>query len=944
MQRDYSNIAAKRMGILGIYVLSGLLSWAVARTGEGTLLLGLQAGIALDALYLLGYSFWPWLAAASFLIHWPWGLSGFEVLGHVAGGLIQAVAGVYLLRRWNDFQPAMARVRDVGAYLAAGLAAPLAGALPGACFLLPDGLGLADGYTWIMTWWPAAALGTITAGPALLIWGERCRFHPSRNQWAVAGILMVGLGIYGGWLFGPSVQSSAAPALLLFLLLPCGVGTGWWLGRRGAAGGVLVLTLIAAWGTARSWGPLAAVAEPDLATAWMLWGYCGTWAALSYWAAAARTEIQAGHRALTEREERYRNAIAQADAVFYQHDYPTNRYTFMGEKIQEITGYPAEEMTPPLWQSLVRQLILRGEGADLPPPEAIRRFRQGEFKRWKCDALIQTKSGEYRWIADAAIELVDEDKQVSTESIGIIQDITERKRTEEALRESEERFRILFNSGDDMVFAIAVTPEGALSRFVEVNESACRILGYTKDEFRALSPCALFLPERAKDADHMCLKQFIRENSRQEETWLKTQSGIQIPVEYSTHLIDLNGQPTLLVIGRDITERKRAEEIKAKLEEQLRQSQKMHAIGELTAGIAHNFNNLLMGIIGNLDLALLHAGETQRTWLQSAMTASRRSADLVKDLLLFSRKAEPRREAFDLADVVEDVVDICRSTFDRKIAIEYQRPPCPVYMMGDPVQLHQTLLNLCINARDAFQSKQEPVHCRIELELEDPAPVSKTAQAEHAGAEGHYARVTVRDNGIGMDGETQKRIFEPFFTTKEVGKGTGLGLSIAYAIVRQHRGWIECESQVGVGTAIHCFLRVETPPEIPIKGRKIEDKPQGNETLLVIDDEKIIRDVMKTVLEEFGYQVLTAEDGQEGLRVYHEEKDRIDLVIVDLSMPHVSGQEVLSEMWRVNPGAKAIVASGFSMDSPDLKKANALLKKPFQMHTLLQTVRRVLDA
>ncbi|MFB3786917.1 MAG: PAS domain S-box protein [bacterium] len=943
MHLDYSNIAAKRLGILGIYILSFLLSLAVARTGEGALLLWFHAGIAVDAVFLLGYSIWWALAAVTLALALLAGYPPVQAIGYMIGGTLQAVAGAYVLRRSEGFQPSFDRVRDVMWFLAVAAAAPLAGALPAAGFLMPDGLAAAGLTYEIMGWWAAAALGTLTAGPALLIWGERCRFAPSARDWTVAGILAAGLGIHGVLIFGPWFQSSAVLGIVLFLVFPWGVGAGWWYGRRGAAGVVVLCTGIAAWGTARGWGPLAAPADQDLEAAWMMLAYLGTFAGISYLMAAARTEIQKSHGIFKEREELYRNAIAQAEAVFYQHDYLTNQYTFMGEKILEITGYPPDEMTPQLWQSMVRQLILRGEGAHLPPQEAIRRFRQGEFKRWKCDAKIQTKRGEYRWIADAAIELVDEGSQVSTESIGIIQDITERKRTEEALRESEERFRILFNSGDDMVFAIAVTPEGEMNRFVEVNEPACRILGYTKDEFIALSPHVLLSPEREKEPGGDGLRRVVQEKGRQVEAWFPTRSGKPIPVEYVTHLIDLNGQPTLLVIGRDITERKRAEEIKAKLEEQLRQSQKMHAIGELTAGIAHNFNNLLMGIIGNLDLALLHADDTLRPWLNSAMTASRRSADLVKDLMLFSRKAEPRREAFDLADMIDEVVDICRSTFDRKIAIEFQRPAEPVYMVGDPVQLHQTLLNLCINARDAFHAKREAEDCRIQLELADHAPPPQSSPAGETGAPAHYARVTVRDNGVGMDPETQKRIFEPFYTTKEVGKGTGLGLSIAYGIVRQHRGWIECESQPGMGTAVHCYLRVEIPAAIPKKARRIEEKPDGTETLLVIDDEKIIRDLMKTILEEYGYHVLTAEDGLEGLRMYFQEKSRIALVIVDLSMPHVSGQEVLAELWKDNPSAKAIVASGFSMDSPGLAKAKAFLKKPFQMHTLLQTVRRVLD-
>ncbi|HQH73766.1 MAG TPA: PAS domain S-box protein, partial [bacterium] len=442
--------------------------------------------------------------------------------GFMIGGTLQALAGAFGLRRGGSFQPSFDRVQDVLLFMAVAAATPLAGALPAAFFLAADG---GTAYDWayaVMTWWAAAALGTLTAGPALLIWGERCRFTPKPKEWGMAGILAAGLGFHGVLTFGPWFQPSTGLVVILFLVFPWGVGAGWWFGRRGASGAVVLLTAIAAWGTARDWGPLAGAVEGDLETLWMMLVFLGTFAGISYLMAAARTEIRTARRIFKEKEELYRDAIAQADAVFYQHDYPSNQYTFMGEKIFEITGYSPEEMTPQLWQSLVRQLNLRGEGAHLPPQEAIRRFRQGEFKRWKCDAKIQTKSGEYRWIADAALELVDEESLISTESIGIIQDITERKRTEEALRESEERFRILFNSGDDMVFAIAVTPVGKLCRFVEVNEPASRILGYSKAEFMALAPCALLLPESGKDPAGLCLKEWIHDNNRPVETWFPT--------------------------------------------------------------------------------------------------------------------------------------------------------------------------------------------------------------------------------------------------------------------------------------------------------------------------------------------------------------------------------------------------------------------------------------
>jgi signal transduction histidine kinase len=397
---------------------------------------------------------------------------------------------------------------------------------------------------------------------------------------------------------------------------------------------------------------------------------------------------------------------------------------------------------------------------------------------------------------------------------------------------------------------------------------------------------------------------------------------------------------------QELARRMQAEEEKAKLEEQLRQSQKMEAIGQLTAGVAHNFNNMLMAIMGNIELAMIgDVPDNIKRYMKSAMTASQRAANIVKDLMLFARTKPLERNTVDINFVINDAVSICRKTFDRKIEFIVENYDNLPAVLGDFGELQQVFLNLCLNARDALEevdpdSRDLP---NIRIKVSQVGFDADNCLTLPEVSPGQYIRVSVSDNGIGMDKKTQERLFEPFFTTKKVGKGTGLGLATAYAILKRHHGWIDCQSQPGVGTTFNVYLPAIEQAIAIEKIKKEQEVTGGTETILLIEDEEMVRAIVQLMLEEHGYNVLLGVDGMDGLNIFLKERDKIVLVILDLSMPKMSGQEVLAKILALDTNVKVIIISGYNCDDFESIGAKAFIKKPIQQHKLLQTVREVLD-
>ncbi len=419
---------------------------------------------------------------------------------------------------------------------------------------------------------------------------------------------------------------------------------------------------------------------------------------------------------------------------------------------------------------------------------------------------------------------------------------------------------------------------------------------------------------------------------------------------YSSPIHDRRGK----LVGRvwntqDLTEQR-------ELEDSLRQSQKMEAIGQLAGGVAHDFNNLLTGILGNLSLLSTEMereghGVDSKQNLALAIKAGERAAELVRQLLGFSRRSKMDLKACDSNIVLGEVRDLLLATIDRTVQIELDLEPSPWKVMADLGLLSQVIMNMGVNAKDAMPHGGS-LHLRS-----SNRHISVDDSRYHAdAAPGDYVCLTVEDNGEGIPLEVQKRIFEPFFTTKGPGKGTGLGLATSFGIVKQLGGWIEMDSRPGTGTRFDIYLprsaAAEAQPELAeravINGAGIAPVSGCNETILIIDDEDVVRHVARTLLMRLGYQVIEARDGIEGLAAHEEHGEAIDLVLLDLSMPNLSGRETFRRLRERDSGVPVLICSGYLVDLNEFTEEcgacpNGFVQKPYRFDDMSDTIRRVLD-
>lgn len=381
------------------------------------------------------------------------------------------------------------------------------------------------------------------------------------------------------------------------------------------------------------------------------------------------------------------------------------------------------------------------------------------------------------------------------------------------------------------------------------------------------------------------------------------------------------------------------------LEMQLRQSQKMEAVGTLAGGIAHDFNNLLTGIMGNVELLLrkLNDSDPIKKDLERVQKSAERAAELTAQLLAFGRRRMEQPKPSNLNLSIDETFEFFRRTVDPRIEIISQKEPELWVVKADTGQMNQVLMNLMVNARDAMGDSG-----RVTIQSENVNVTEEHAREIRGAKAGEYVCITVTDTGSGIESEHIERIFEPFFSTKAHGKGTGLGLAMVYSIVDAHAGWIEVHTEVGAGTTFKIYLPRAEEEILPEEVADTYEVKGGNETILLVDDEEVVRNLGKSVLEEFGYQVILAADGVNALEIYQLKKDDIDLVILDLSMPRKSGRETLIDLLEFDPELRVIISSGFDKGGPveELLKSGArgFVQKPYRMEQMLQIVRRALDA
>ena len=550
--------------------------------------------------------------------------------------------------------------------------------------------------------------------------------------------------------------------------------------------------------------------------------------------------------------------------------------------------------------------------------------------------------GREKWANTTKVPFRDAKGQV-VGVLGIFDEITERKEMELALRESEEKFRQLIEQSP-VVYELydkdgvqrmvnraygelwGIDPQSSMGTFnvLEAKQSE-KLRPYLE---RAYAGEIVTLPDMYWDPQ--------REVGQGRPRWIST---IIYPMVKSGQV------DSIVILHEDITARKTAEEAKDRLEAQLRQAQKMEAIGTLAGGIAHDFNNMLGAIMGFAEMAREDAetGRLNPGDLDQILNSAERARNLVRQILTFSRKAEPELKPMDINQEVLRTLELVQHTLPKMIAIEHHLAPDLERVHADANQIGQVLMNLITNAFQAM-----PDGGKLSIATEHLSVRDKTCFTCGESFSGEWVVLSVSDTGKGIDQQNLERIFDPFFTTKAVGSGTGLGLSMVHGIVLSHGGHIECDSRPGQGTTFSIYLPAQPPTPAPETLERPRSVLKGaGETILLVDDEEPLRRLGQRFLSDVGYKVLEAGNGEEALAVYRRQGGQIDLVILDLGMPGMGGRKALKEMLALDPRARVIIASGYSADGQvkDALAAGArgYVAKPFRRAEMLEKVRAVLE-
>ncbi|MHA2250931.1 MAG: PAS domain S-box protein [Candidatus Kariarchaeaceae archaeon] len=510
----------------------------------------------------------------------------------------------------------------------------------------------------------------------------------------------------------------------------------------------------------------------------------------------------------------------------------------------------------------------------------------------------------------------------------LYEDVTEKVRAEEILTENEEKYRTIFNNAISAIFVN--DPE--TKNFYDVNKLAESQYGYTREEFLTMN-----FRDVAPDFPIDHLQDLLRHMDRGKrltfESTHKRKDGSIFPVEVNPQIVPFGDRELILSFIRDITEQKQIEEEKQKLIEQIHQFQKIDAIGKLAGGIAHDLNNTLQIILGNIELARVN--QTQNSiFLSQIKKASIRAKNLVKNLLAYARKTPIRRKPIQVNTIINDITNILEHTIKKTICTTTLLQEDLPQILGDKTTLHNVFMNIALNAKDAMPKGGDLTFMTDLVTLGEESVQVKTKDI----LPGEYIRIVITDTGIGMNEEVKSHIFEPFFTTKDPGKGVGLGLAYSYGMIKSHNGMISFESRENEGTTFSIHLPIN-PTEVDKIKKKSKITSKNAKHFMIIDDEKMVLDVVTKILENLGHTVTICQDSVQASHVYACIQNKVDTVLLDINMPNQDGWQVLKALKAVNPKVKVIICTGYidEVENGKLQDESVLgfIRKPFDILELL---------
>lgn len=570
-----------------------------------------------------------------------------------------------------------------------------------------------------------------------------------------------------------------------------------------------------------------------------------------------------------------------------------------------------------------------------------------QIGKGSLDTRIEVHSrDEIGGLADSFNKMVNDLQKITVSRDAFAQEVDERRKAEQALLKERDNAQKYLDVAGVMLLVI-----NADEKVTHINKKGCEILEYDEQEIIGKNWFDTFLPKAMKNEVLGIFRHLLDGKSELFEYYenpVVTKSGKErIIAWHNTLLVDENGnRQATLSSGEDITQRKQAEEEKEKIQAQLLHAQKMEAIGTLAGGISHDFNNILQAILGYVQLLLLNKTENDPNirYLNQINRSAQRASELTKELLVFSRKVVSNLRPVNLNHEVGQVHRILRRTIPKMVTLELHLAEDIKILNGDPLQLEQVMMNIAVNANYAM-----PDGGKLVFETRNVVLGERDGKTHAGAAPGEYIQLTISDTGCGMDKETLDHLFEPFYTTKGIGEGTGLGLAMVYGIVKSHGGHITVYSEPGHGTAFNIYFPVLVEENIEQEtGNEEEAEIRcGHETILLVDDEETILDIGQAMLRAYGYTTIAAENGERAIEIYKMEKNRIDLVILDLGMPVMGGYKCLTELIRIDPEIKVIIASGYR-DSDKITEAlkggaAGFIGKPYHLRDLLNKTREILD-